>query len=60
VVITAYDTDSDGSFDTADMYFVQDVDQDEGVAWAVDHVATIEFATEIGAIISIDAGNFEF
>jgi hypothetical protein len=59
VVIAARDTDGDNGFDTADVYFVQDVDQEiGGVAWAVDHVATLEFATEIGAINSIDEGNF--
>ncbi|SMO80004.1 protein of unknown function [Thalassovita litoralis] len=60
VVITAYDTDNDGAFDTADIYYVQDVDQDAGQAWAVDHVATVEFATEIGAITSIDVDNLNF
>lgn len=60
VVAAAYDTDGDNAFDTMDLYFVQDVDQDGGVAWAVDKVATVEFATEIGTITSIDNDNFDF
>ena len=60
VVVAAKDSDGDNAFDTADVYFVQDVDQDGGQAWAVDQVATVDFATEIGAITSIDAENFIF
>jgi hypothetical protein len=60
VVVAARDTDGDNAFDTADLYFVQDVDQDAGQAWAVDKVATIEFATEIGTFTSIDEDNFTF
>jgi hypothetical protein len=60
IVVTAYDTDNDGSLDTADLYAVQDVDQDGGQAWAVDKVATVTFATEIGAITSIESDNFDF
>ena len=57
VVIVAKDTDGVLGFDTFDVYFVQDVDQDGGSAWAVDHVATINSATQIGAITSIDIEN---
>jgi hypothetical protein len=48
VVVTMYDTDNDGGLDTADIYFVQDLDSDLGEVWAVDKVATVEFATEVG------------
>lgn len=58
VVLAAYDTNSDGNYDTVDVYFVQDVDQDIGQAWFVDKVATIESATEIGSIMSIEGNNF--
>ncbi len=58
VVVAAWDSDGDGGFDMADVYFVQDLDQNFGVAFAVDKVATITFATEIGAIDSIDGINF--
>ena len=59
VVVKAYDSDEDDSVDKADIYFVQDLDQDTtGQAWAVDKVATVDFATEIGAIQTIDIDNF--
>jgi hypothetical protein len=57
VVIIAKDTNGDSNFDAADVYFVQDVDGGAGAAWAVDLVASIEFATEIGAITSINLDN---
>ncbi|MFC2992552.1 DUF4214 domain-containing protein [Halomonas tibetensis] len=57
VVIVGKDTNGDNNFDFADVYFVQDVDSDSGQAWAVDKVAEIDFATEIGTITSIDAAN---
>lgn len=57
VVIIAKDTNSDFGFDQFDVYFVQDKDTDTGAAWAVDLVATINSATEIGAINSIGLDN---
>src|SRR5690606_11637834 len=57
VIILAQDKNGDGNYDFADVYFVQDIDQDTGLAVAIDHVATINFATQIGAITSIDLAN---
>ena len=58
VVLIAKDTNGDFNFDQFDVYFVQDVDQDTGAAWKVDLVATINSATEIGALTSVNADNF--
>lgn len=53
VAITVYDTNGDGGFDAADIYYIQDVDSDLGEVWAVDKVATVNFATQVG-LTSID------
>ncbi|MDR9440629.1 MAG: hypothetical protein RI841_14205, partial [Halomonas sp.] len=58
VVLTAFDNSGDGNIDTVDAFFVQDTDGGTGQAWAVDHVATFESATEIGALQTIDIANF--
>ncbi len=60
IVIVAKDTNGDFNFDQADIYFVQDVDQDAGTAWAVDLVGTVNFATEVGAITSIGLENLNW
>ncbi|ABM40808.1 hypothetical protein Ajs_0558 [Acidovorax sp. JS42] len=57
IVFIAMDTDGDSNYDRADIYFVQDVDQDAGTAWAVDLVGTVNLATEIGATTSINLAN---
>jgi hypothetical protein len=60
VVVVAKDMNNDGGFDMAEIWFVQDIDDDAGLALAIDKVAEVEFATDIGAITSIDSDNFEF
>lgn len=57
VVMIAKDTNGDFNYDQVDIYFVQDVDGGPGAAWAVDLVATVNSATEIGAITSINLSN---
>jgi hypothetical protein len=59
LVLVGKDTNDDNNFDQVDAYYVQDVDQNvDGQAWAVDLIGTINAATEIGAIESIDMANF--
>lgn len=57
VVIAGMDTGGIAGFDSFDVYYVQDIDQDAGQVWQVDLVANIESITDIGVITSIDTAN---
>jgi hypothetical protein len=54
VIIVAKDGNGTLGYDTFDVYYVQDIDQDVGQAWAVDLVATVHSSTEIGSISAIN------
>jgi hypothetical protein len=58
VVILATDEDGVLGYDTFDVYFVQDTDNGAGQSWAINHVATIDSATQIGAITTINSSHF--
>lgn len=57
VLIIAKDTDGTDGYDLFDIYYVQDVDADAGIAVKVNLVGTIDSATNVG-LASIGDGNF--